>query len=57
MNGKPAPIVETIDQTAQFKQVIDLVKENKVVTALFVFVLWQTGVLLAMYTEIQGGIC
>lgn len=48
---------QVIDEAGQAKQVLDLVKENKVMTALVVFVLWQTGTLIQVYSEIGGAIC
>lgn len=50
-------IVQAVDEVGQTKQIIDLVKENKVITALVVFVLWQTGTLLEIYTNVHGGMC
>jgi hypothetical protein len=50
-------IVETADEVGQVKQIVDLVKENKLMTALVVFVLWQTGTLLTFYQEAGGAIC
>jgi len=57
MNGKPVELVETADEVGQAKQIVDLVKENKMMTALVVFVLWQTGSLLTIYSQVQGGLC
>jgi hypothetical protein len=48
---------EALDEAGQVKQVIDLVKENKLMAALVVFVLWQTGTLLTFYQEAGGAIC
>ena len=56
MNESPKPI-ETVDEVGQAKQIVDLVKENKLMTALVVFVLWQTGTLLSFYQEAGGAIC
>lgn len=50
-------LVQTADEVGQAKQVLDLVKENKMITALVVFVLWQTGTLLELYSSVQGGMC
>jgi hypothetical protein len=55
--NEPTKLVETADEVSQVKQVVDLVKENKLVTALLVFVLWQTGTLLSLYDQVQGGMC
>lgn len=55
--NEPAKLAETADEVGQAKQIVDLVKENKMMTALVVFVLWQTGALLQFYTEAGGAIC
>ena len=58
MNGRqPAAALEAADEVSQVKQIVDLVKENKLMTALVVFVLWQTGSLLTFYNEAGGAIC
>ena len=57
MNGKPDSVVETVDEVGQAKQIVDLVKENKMMTALVVFVLWQTGSLITAWNQLQGGLC
>ncbi len=56
MNESSKPI-ETVDEVGQAKQIVDLVKENKLMTALVVFVLWQTGTLIQVYSEVGGAIC
>jgi hypothetical protein len=56
MNESPKPI-ETADEVGQAKQIVDLVKENKLMSALVVFVLWQTGTLIQVYSEVGGAIC
>lgn len=38
-------------------QIIALVKENQLVTALCLFVLWQTGALISAFGYVQGGMC
>ncbi len=58
MDGKrTAQAVETVDEVGQAKQIVELVKENKLMTALVVFVLWQTGTLLSVYQEAGGALC
>jgi len=56
-NSQSAAALETADEVGQIKQVVDLVKENKLMSALVVFVLWQTGTLLSIYNEAGGAIC
>ncbi len=48
---------EVADEVGQVKQIVDLVKENQLVTALVLFVLWQTDVLLSATQYVQGGMC
>lgn len=55
--NEPTRAVETADEVGQVKQIVDLVKENKLMTALVVFVLWQTGTLMDFYLEAGGAIC
>jgi hypothetical protein len=47
---------ETI-QGAKIAQIVALVKENQLVTALCLFVLWQTGALISAFGYVQGGMC
>jgi hypothetical protein len=56
MNESTKPL-ETADEVGQAKQIVDLVKENKLMSALVVFVLWQTGTLIQVYSEVGGAIC
>ncbi len=44
-------------KTARFAQIIALVKENQLVTALCLFILWQTGALLAVSDQVSGVMC
>jgi len=48
---------EVADEVGQVKQIVDLVKENQLLTALVLFVLWQTDVLLSAGQYVQGGMC
>ncbi len=49
--------VEKIASAARAAQIVALVKENQLVTALCLFVLWQTGAFLSAYSYVQGGMC
>ncbi len=42
---------------AKVAQLITLVKENQLVTALVLFCLWQSGALLSAYSTAGGAIC
>ncbi len=47
---------EAVDAT-RLAQILLLVKENQLLTAAGLFILWQTGVLLTVSTEVGGAIC
>ncbi len=42
---------------AKMAQIMQLIKENQLVTALVLFVLWQSGALLSAYSTAGGAIC
>ncbi len=42
---------------AKMAQIMTLVKENQLVTALVLFLLWQSGALLSAYSTAGGAIC
>lgn len=50
-------VVTVADEVSQLNQVIQLVKENKIATAVMLFFAWQTGLLLSAYEYAQGGVC
>lgn len=56
-----APVTpETVDNVitaTRYAQIITLVKENQLVTALVLFCLWQSGALLSAYSTAGGAIC
>jgi hypothetical protein len=54
--ASPEVVAEVMDAT-KWAQIIALVRENQLATALGLFVLWQTGVLLTLYGEVGGAIC
>lgn len=47
---------EVVDAT-RWAQLVTLVKENQLVTALCLFILWQTGTLLTVSQEVGGVMC
>ncbi len=49
--------VESAITAAKAAQIVTLVKENQLVTALVLFFLWQTGAFLSAATYVQGGVC
>jgi hypothetical protein len=48
---------EKVTAAVRSAQIVALVKENQLVTALVLFVLWQTGALLSVYSTAGGAIC
>jgi len=53
----PAKIPEQVLDATKFAQVITLVKENQLVTALVCFLLWQIGALASAHTYAAGVMC
>lgn len=43
--------------SAKAAQIISLIKENQLMTALVCFVLWQAGAFVSAYSYVQGGVC
>ncbi len=56
---KPVPVetAEAVVDATKLAQLIALVKENQLLTALGLFILWQTGALISALTYVQGGVC
>ncbi len=52
-----APHAEKIVAAARMAQIMSLIKENQLVTALVLFCLWQSGALLSAYSTAGGAIC
>lgn len=57
MSTLPSSPEEKVLASARAAQILNLVKENQLVTALCLFILWQTGALLALSSEVSGVIC
>ena len=55
--GASKELVETALDVTRWAQIIALVKDNQLVTALGLFLLWQAGVLLTAYDTVGGAIC
>ncbi len=51
------PAAETAVEVARLAQLIALVKENQLVTALVCFLLWQIGALASAHTYAAGVMC
>ena len=52
-----APQVDKAISIAKAAQIATLVKDNQLVTALVLFILWQSGALLSAYSTAGGAIC
>lgn len=48
---------EELAECGRMAQLLQLVKENQLLTAAILFVLWQTGSIMSAASYIQGGIC
>lgn len=44
-------------QIARMAQILEYVKENQLLTALCLFVLWQTGAIVSAMSAAQGAVC
>ncbi len=53
----PSQQADKVIAAAKVAQIVQLVKENQLVTALVLFFLWQTGAFLSAVTYVQGGVC
>ena len=52
-----AEVATDVIEATRWSQIILLLKENQLVTALCLFVLWQTGTLLTVTQEVSGVMC
>lgn len=55
-SSQPEVVEKAID-LSRYAQLIAFVKENQLLTALGLFILWQTGALLSAVSYVQGGVC
>jgi len=53
----PTESIEATLDATKWAQIVTLVKDNQLTTALGLFVLWQTGAFLSAYSYVQGGMC
>jgi len=51
------PVVKDTVQVARIAQILAYVKENQLLTALCLFVLWQTGAIVSTLSAAQGAVC
>jgi hypothetical protein len=57
MAGVTPDTVDKAMSAAKAAQLMTLIKENQLVTALVLFLLWQSGALLSAYSTAGGAIC
>ncbi len=51
------PASEKILAAARTAQIVEYVKNNQLLTAVCLYVLWQTGAFLYTYNTISGAVC
>lgn len=51
------PAIEKTVSAVKAAQIMQLIKDNQFMTALVLFVLWQTGTFIQAYSYVQGGMC
>ncbi len=56
MTNVPAAVKDAV-QMAKTAQILHYIKENQLLTALCLFVLWQTGAFISMMSTAQGAVC
>lgn len=49
--------VENAVKVAKTAQIIGYMKENQILTALCLFVLWQAGAFIYAYNTVSGAVC
>ena len=54
---QPPASVEKVIDVAKYSQLITLVKDNQLVTALVCFLLWQIGALASAHSYAAGVMC
>ncbi len=55
--ANPPDVVKSTITAAKAAQLMQLVRDNQLVTAFVLFFLWQSGALLSAYTTAGGAIC
>ncbi len=56
--SQPDPdTLEKAIAVARTAQIANFVRENQILTAFCLFVLWQTGAFLSAYGQVQGAVC
>ena len=50
-------IIEKAIAVAKTAQIAEFIRNNQILTALGLFVLWQTGAFLSAAAQVQGAVC
>lgn len=56
MTNVPTAVKDAVT-LAKTAQILAYIKENQLLTALALFVLWQTGAFISMMSTAQGAVC
>ena len=51
------PVSEKVLAAARTAQIVEYVKNNQLLTAVCLYVLWQTGAFLMAYDTVSGAVC
>jgi len=51
------PAIEKTLAAARTAQIVEYVKNNQLLTAVCLYVLWQTGAFLMAYNTVSGAVC
>ncbi len=56
-SANPPDVAKSAINAARAAQLMQLVRDNQLVTAFVLFFLWQSGALLSAYSTAGGAIC
>ena len=57
MTAASPDVAEKALTAARAAQLGQLIKDNQLMTALGLFILWQAGAFVSAYSYVQGGMC
>ncbi len=57
MTATGPDVAEKALTAAKAAQLVQLIKDNQLMTALGLFILWQAGAFVSAYSYVQGGMC
>lgn len=53
----PSETIQEAVRLAKTAQILHYIKENQLLTAVCLFVLWQAGAFVSAYSSVQGAMC